>query len=376
MSKRPRWVLAGLPVLAAMAVAAVLRLNPPATAGPPSALPGLTACAAVPAVGPAIAARPGSWWKLAPQLDVGGALAGQRLFVGHDGAASASADLPAESSVSGPVDGVVVIAQDDGSRSRLRIASTATGCASDIAELAGVVRRAILVPSDGSVLVHLVERVTRADRGIWRVAAPGATVTPPAEASAALAAVLEPLDASRLGLGPVWATDLRLDPTGGRLAVQSCFERGCLTRIVDLRRPGRAPLVIRDADQGALIGFSGDQLVSWSVCEGYPCAIQAWDATTGKRTELVPAAVAAGLSGDGRHLVAIVADPSGSHAILVELATGRMGRTGGLAAMERPLIAGALATAGLEVAADEIPVAAPNADPRAYRPEARPEVIP
>ena len=59
--------------------------------------------------------------------------------------------------------------------------------------------------------------------------------------------------------GRVWGTGLLLDAQGNRIAVQSCADLGCLTRVFDLRHSGTAPLVIQGVAEGPMLGFAGAQ---------------------------------------------------------------------------------------------------------------------
>ena len=364
MSKHPRWILAVLLLAGAGGLLAAVRLLPTAEAGRSSPLPGLVACAAAPALGPGATAHPGAFFRSEAHLDGDGTLVGRRLYVGEHGQIAATAELAAESAMTGPVDGVVVVTADDGSRSTVQLVTVA-GCTSTVHSTASVVRRAIADPFDGSVLMHLVDRATRSDLGIWRLAA-GASLPE---------RILEPLPAS-LHFGTVWATDLALDATGRRLAVQSCQDRACLTRILDLARPTAAPIVIRATGQGPMLGFAGERLVTWGACDGLPCSLLAWGVSATAATTLATDAVSAGLTGDGALLIVVTADGLGAHAGVVELASGRTRPFHGLAAGERPVARGGIATAGLELAPDQVAVSQPAGEPHAIRPTAAGEVLP
>ncbi|HXI46016.1 MAG TPA: hypothetical protein VNH13_06920 [Candidatus Acidoferrales bacterium] len=364
MSKRPRWIALLALVVGAGGLVAVTRLLPAADAGRAGVPSGLSACAARPETGPGAAAAPGSFFKLQPALDANGVLAGQRLFVGRGGVITGSATLAAESAASGPVGGVVAVTEDDGTQSTVKLVAAGTGCASVVHTSASVIRRAIIDPVDGSLLFHLVDRASRADLGIWRLAAPGG----------APLRVVEPLPAG-LVEGPVWATDLRLDQAGRFLAVQSCVDRACVTRLVDLAAPGSPPALLRGKSQGPLLGFAGGRLVTWAACDGLPCGLLSWDPASGSATQLVGDAVAAGLTAGGR-LVVIVSRQGADRAVAVDPTSGAVEGLRGLAAGERPLLAGGLGSVGLEVGPDELAVAQPAGNPRAYRPTPAGEVIP
>jgi hypothetical protein len=365
MSNRPRWIVALALLAGAGGLIAVFRLLPGADAGRSSPPAGLATCATVPALGPGAAARPGTFFKIQPRLDAAGTLVGRQLFVGRAGQSTGSMELPAESSVSGPIDGIVTVAADDGSHSTVQLVSATDGCASVAFTATSVIRRAIANPIDGSLLLHFVDGATRADLGVWRLASTGAEPV----------LILEPLPAA-LGFGTVWATDLRLDPVGRQLAVQSCQDRECLTRIVDLAAPEMAAIVLRGTRQGPTLGFAGDRLVTWAACDGFPCSVLAWDAASAGLVELLANATAAGLTADGRLLVATLSDGALDHAVVIDLVSGRTHALRGLAAGDRPVATGGIAAMGLEVAPDQLAVAQPAGDPHAIRPTAAGEVLP
>lgn len=367
MTKR-RWTIWLGPPLALLAIAAVLsQFQAGAEAGgrPTVAPPG--ACAAIPlerGLGgkPNREAGQGTWWTLSERLDGNGALAGRRLALGRGGATSLAVDLPFDTLASGPVAGVVVITTDDGRRSQVRIVSEARACSFLVRETTELARGAILDPNDGSVLVHLVDREARADLGTWRYAGDGTgepeLVAPP----------LEP-DARR---GPNWTTDLRLDAGGTLLAVQSCTDEGCLTRLFDLTG-GSAPIARVDGMQGPLIGLADGRLITWALCFGFPCSVVSWDVATGARTTIVQQAESAALTADGRFVVAVGNSSRGSY-IGVELATGRSAPLRGVNATERLAAGGVVGAAGLQVRPGEVPLVAPGAIPRPFSPAA--EVVP
>jgi hypothetical protein len=364
MSNRPliARALVAAALLGGAGLIAALHLLPAADAGRSKGPPALTACAAAPAIGPAAAAQPGTFFKTEARLDATGTLVGQRLYIGAGGQSTAWGDLPAESSATGPIGGVIVVAEDDGAHSTVRLAMASGACWTTIHTTTSVVRRAIIDPADGSVLLHLVARTARADLGVWRMASPGAQ---PVQ-------VLEPLPAG-LALGPVWATDLQLDPAGRMLAVQSCLDRACVTRIVDLAATNRPAIVIRGQQQGPMLGFAGDRLVTWAACDGFPCGVLAWDLAASSATQLVADASAAAVTGDGRLLLAILDGPG---AVVVDLATGQVKSLHGLAAGDRPIATGGLAGSGLEVGPDQLAVGQRAGDPHAIRPSAAGEVLP
>lgn len=377
MSKRLWPIFLGPPLILAGAVLAISHVQPPVDAGKPAALPTIGVCSAdtLRGSGPLT----GAWWKTVDQLDGSGTLTGRKLFVGRGSTPTAAQDLPVESFVSGPVGGRLVVVADDGATSQVRLVSAVAGCGTVIHGTSSVVRTAVIDPSDGSVLAHLVDRGTRADLGTWRIAPGGSNTSAASTASADSEArlIAPPLGDLAAVVGTVWATDLRLDGGAGHLAVQSCADLGCLTRIFDLRNLAAPPVVIRGTDEGPMLGFPGPNLVTWAACPGYPCAILSWDLATGKSHPLVPLAEAAGLTRDGRRLVAIVASGNATRAMALDPLSGRSTGLRGVAPGQRPLSTGAAASIGLEVAADEIVLGSGTTDPLPFNPDtAAEEVLP
>jgi hypothetical protein len=371
-----RWL--GPPIAIGVVALTLSQLHPGAEAGGRTTPASPGACAASPIVTDA-AGKPrhgaglGSWWKLGEHLDGNGELAGRQLAVGRGGATTMLLDLPVESVASGPIDGSVVVATDDGRRSELRLVSVTSSCSWLVDSTEDVVRGAILDPSDGSVIAHLVSRATRSDLGTWRFGAPGALTKPARIATA--------LDANALD-GPAWITDLRLDPSGGVLAVQSCTDTGCLTRVFDLTHAAEKPVVVAGgragqhgpAAQGPMLGLTGGRLVTWAACSGFPCRVVAWNLATGTSSTLIDSASAAAMTADGRFLLATT-DAASGRTLRLEIGTGALALVKGIGAGEQLLPGGVAATSGLEVADDEVAIAASGANPRPFRPAAA-EVIP
>ncbi|MEO8272682.1 MAG: hypothetical protein ABI620_01280 [Chloroflexota bacterium] len=357
MSKR-RWKLWLGPPIALAAVALVLgRFQPGAEAGGRVTPRPAGVCAtAAPVVRGAQVAR-GTWWRLTERMDGSGTLAGRTLFAGRDGATNLTLELGTESSASGPVGGIVTITSDDGRFSEVRLVSAAEGCSWLVHRTQDVVRSAILDATSGSVLAHLVSRETRSDKGIWRISG--------MDPDAFVALVLAPLPAQP-DLGQVWATELLLDRSGNHLAVQSCAEAACLTRIVTLDGSGVGTAVVRGLSQGGMIGFTGDQLLTWAHCQGLPCEVQSWRFNGEKPAILVDLAAGAAVTRDGRYLLAIL-DETG-RATRVDLGGTSGKRIQGVVAGDLPLEAGVHAYAGFEVGADEVALAAPGADAHAFNP--------
>jgi hypothetical protein len=68
------------------------------------------------------------------------------------------------------------------------------------------------------------------------------------------------------------------------LAVQSCGEVACRTRIV--ARDGSLAGDLEAPDLGVLVGFDGDRAVTYGACRGWPCPIVSVDVRTGARLTL------------------------------------------------------------------------------------------
>ena len=363
MLKRRWLVLAGPPFILILAVAVIANLGQPvAKAVGVIALPRLGHCPSTAAVAVGTA-QLGTWWKTQDHLDSSGALVGRELFVGHDAGSTAHLDLPVESSVSGPVDGLVVLSLDDGSRSQIQLVSVAGRCGVLVHGDANVVRGAILDPRDGAIFAHLVDRGSRADLGTFRV--------PPAGTGAAeLRLVVPPLPLElQQATGLVFGTTLKLDRQATHLAVQSCSDGPCITRIVDLAVPDARPVVLRDRQQGPLIGFAGNSLVTWAACGGLPCSILAWDLGTG-RARALASGQAAALTPDGRRLVVTYDNGAGAGASEIDTATGRSTGLRALPEGRFPVPGAAAAVVGLEVAADEVAMTSLAGDPFPFRPDA------
>lgn len=239
--------------------------------------------------------RGAPWFRLDPVLDVVGALRGQRLAFGLVGdPTTRRLDLPAEAFAAGPFGRVVLVGSDDGTTSRLEMLDIAAGCAWAVADEHSVIRRATIDPSGSKVYETRVDRGTRTDLGVWlRSAAAGA----PAQR------VLPPL-ARDARFGMTWSTEFTWDAAGDRLAVQSCGEIACRTRILS---PRGAPTVTLDApDLGGLVAVDGDHVVSYAACRGLPCPIVSIDLGTGGRRTLA----------DGAGTALLVSTPAGARLVV------------------------------------------------------------
>ena len=232
------------------------------------------------------------WFRLDPVLGDDGALAAQRLALGVVGDPVArTALLPPESFATGPFGAIVLVGTDDGTRSIVRAFDPAAGCAWLVAEDADVIRRATLDPAGAVVYEMRVARADRADLGVWRR---------PIDGSAGPRRVLGPPDPDPR-FGRTFSTEFRWDLAGRRLAVQSCGEIACRTRL--LTAAGEAAGSIADPRLGGLVGIDGARVVTYAACRGLPCPIVATDLATGARRTLVadggPAVVVA-MPGGGR----------------------------------------------------------------------------
>lgn len=270
-------------------------------------------CAGPPTERIAAAADPGSrnvtdlrgapWFRLDPVLGRDGALAGQRLAVGLEGDPGArTLDLPAESFAAGPFGRVILAGSDDGTISRLQALDVASGCSWSVGEERAVVRRATIDPAGSGIYEMRVDRASRADLGIW---------LRPMDGRSPARRVLSPLAADGR-FGRTYSTEFTWALAGDRLAVQSCGDVACRTRIL---APGGGPTAFLDApDLGLLVGLDGDRVVTYGACRGLPCPIVSTDLATGERRVLAPAA----------GLAVVVSTPDGARLVHeVRLGTGR-----------------------------------------------------
>jgi len=216
------------------------------------------------------------WFRVDPLLDRDGALRGQRLVTGlAGGRAPDAAELVSESFAAGPHGRIVLVGSDDGTTSRLVAFDVAGACAWTITEERDVIRRATIDRSGTRLYETRVDRATRADLGVWLRPLDGG----PARR------VLPPL-APDTRYGRTFSTEFAWDVDGDRLAVQSCGEVACRTRVVE--PVGGSPVTVDDPDLGTLVGLVGDLVVSYGACRGMPCPIVSTDLVTGERHVLVP----------------------------------------------------------------------------------------
>ncbi len=225
------------------------------------------------------ASGPAPWFRLDPVLDGAGALAGQRLDIGRaDGTGGRTLVLAPESFASGPFGPVVLVGTDDGSGSRLLAIDVLAGCATVIDASADVIRRATIDPDGQSVIEFRLDRRTRTDLGIWRKPLDG---DGPADRS------VPPIDPDAR-FGRTWSTEFLWSMGKPGLAIQSCGEAACRTRIVD-PATGTWSLV-DEPDLGPALGLADGQLVSYLACRGLPCPVVSIDVSTGRRQTVAPAA--------------------------------------------------------------------------------------
>lgn len=262
------------------------------------------ACADSRPSAPAVAApghatgRP-AWYRLEPMLDAGGTLVGQRLTAGAVDGASRTLSLPPESFASGPVGGRVLLGDDDGSVSRLRLLDAGQGCWTEIAWETAVIRGAVLAPDGASAWEHRVDRASRADLGVWRrPLAGGAAVR-----------VLPGLAADS-GYGPTFTTELAW-AADGRLLDTACGELACRTRVL-APDTGHVASV---GGTGPAVGLAENRLVAFAACRGLPCPILTVDLASGTRSRIAEAGGPAALGGAGDRVL-VYAAPDGSLATL------------------------------------------------------------
>jgi hypothetical protein len=366
MSRR-RWsIWLGPPIAVAIVAVALIRLQAGAEAGGKATPVAAGSCSESPLAQDADGkvsrgGADGAWWRLAERLDANGFMVGRALVLGQRGAVRLTLELKNETLASGPVGGLVALTTDDGSASEIRLVSIAKACSWTVHRTSDLLRGAFLDPADGSVIAHVLNRSTREDLGTWRYSTTAAT---PALVLAAL---------PQAALGRVFSTDYRLDAEGRRLAVQSCSDTACVTRIVDLVDASK-PLITIDGAQGQVVGFAGGRLVTWAQCVGLPCGIVAWDVAARTSTEIVDRAESAAVTDDGEFLLA-VKDSIRNRTIRVAADRGGEVAVRGVARDEQVLAGGVTGFAGYEGGPDEVGLAIPNGTPRAFRPSAA-EVFP
>ena len=232
----------------------------------------------------------GAWMRLDPTLDSDGALIGQRLAIGIHGRGSEKVmALPPESFAAGPFGRLLLVGADDGTVTRLFAIDAATGCTSAIAEETDVVRRATIDPAGDVLFESRVDRMTRADLGVWQR---------PLDRSGPATRVVDPIPADAR-FGRTWSTEFTWSLEGDRLAIQSCGETACRTRVLEPAAVGRPVHLVDDPSLGSLLGLTGQRLIAYAACRGLPCPIWSVDAASGDHVPLAEAAGLATLAGVG-----------------------------------------------------------------------------
>lgn len=311
-----------------------------------------------------------AWYRLDPELDAGGTLVGQRLTAGPSAGGSRSMALPPEAFASGPVGGRVLVGDDDGTVSVLRLLDVARGCWTIVAREAGVIRGAVLAPDCASVWEHRVDRASRVDLGVWRRQLAGGPAVRELDGL--------PVDAA---YGPTFTTELAWS-AGGRLVVSACGELACRNRVLD----ASTGLVASVEGTGPAVGLAGDRLIAFDACRGLPCPIVAVDLVGGARSRVADAGGPAALGGAGDGVL-VYAARDGS---LATLSLGPDARdtahVGPAPAGLNPVRRGSASTGGLELPAGSVllapggrftgPPAAARIDPDAGIVTRLPEVLP
>ncbi len=245
----------------------------------------------------------GTWFRLDPRLDTGGALIGQRLTFGSAvAAAPQSWDLPPESFASAPTGGTILVGADDGATSDLRLLTAGATCAWHLALEGSVVRRATLSPDGTSLYEARVDRPTRADLGVWRRTF---------QAADAPIRVMAPLDEDAR-FGRTFTTEFAWSPDGRTLAVQSCGEIACRVRTLEPANGRRR--AIANPSLGTMVGLTADRLIVRGPCHGLPCPLLGVRLDDGAVSVLEAAAGQATLvaSDGGEDTVVYEADAAGT----------------------------------------------------------------
>lgn len=370
MSLRRRIDTLGPPLLAAAAVAVLVA---PTLAGPARSrmlghapIRSASGPAALPVCRPGTQAggdqvatvRGAAWYRIDPILGAAGGLDGQRLIVGRVGRAGGfELPLAVESFASGPSRGRILVGNDDGQRSVVRIVDVARRCSVLVHEGPELVRRAVFDAAGDGILEFRLDRRSRADLGVWSRPARGARPT----------RLLGPL-APNERIGRVFATGLSWSSDGRRLVVTSCGEAACLARIVD-RATGRVTTV-DDARIGEVIGLFGEDLVAYGGCPGLPCEIVVMNLRTGRVRDIATlAGLATSSVVDKRGVVAFEDYMARGHVRLVSL-DGTARRTMALDKGLRIVPGSDRALAAIELPAGVIALAVGSRPSRALAPAA------
>lgn len=290
-----RWFRRAGPVMAALTAAAWMASSATGAAERPWDPP---PCREQPALSEA---GGGAWFQLDPIIEAG-RLQGQRVSLGWPGAERPQViELQAESFAAGPFGGLILVGSDDGARSTLSLVDIAHGCSWDLGSARDVVRRATIA-RDGTLYDVRVARHSRADLGVWRRPLDSDTAT----------RVLAPLPPDAR-FGRTWSTELTWSMDGSLLAIGSCGEIACRTRVLD-PLSGRVRY-IADAELGDVVGLTSDRLVVHGACRGLPCPLVSVRMDDGGQTVLDDAAGNAVMSqtDDGAPLVTFEQGAGGRH---------------------------------------------------------------
>jgi hypothetical protein len=281
-----------------------------------------------------------AWYRADPVLDGSGTLAGLRLVAGGMEGPDRVLALEPESFASGPVQGRVIVGEDDGTHSVLRALDPARGCATEIASVRDGVVRSAVASEDGRVLFeHRVDRLSRTDLGVWRRDLEDWRSMGPARR------VLEPLGPDAR-YGPTFTTGLVVDATGG-LVVASCGERACRTRM--LASDGRIRTV---GPTGPALGAVGGSPVTRDVCTGLPCPIVVHEPDGTQRIIARDARLAA-LGGAGDGVLVVEGDGGRLRTVDVQSGAGMALAAEGML----PVGGGSLATSGASSVPGEVVLA-------------------
>jgi hypothetical protein len=268
------WRLRLAPLL--LALAAWPTLGRPADAVPPAAASPVIPCSRV--------ATTPAWYQLRERAGARGELSGHELRLGRGARTHRwQRSLFPESFAVGPFDGAVLVGTDDGTRSELWFVGVDGDCALPArSERMAIVRAATLDPGRRWIYAHRIARGSRTDLGIWRMALAG---------NRAWQRVLPPLAVSDQQvaerLAPVFATSLLWSSDATYLAIESCGQAACFTRLLD---PATGRTVSID-HRGELLGVGEGGLYAYAGCGGFPCPVLRYD--LGER-RWTPALIAAG----------------------------------------------------------------------------------
>jgi hypothetical protein len=296
----PRWTRragSGIAAISALVILTSTTSGARERAWEPPPCAGQPVPAAVPATG-----TTGTWYRADPALR-DGALVGMRVAVGDGGSSRPRLlELDPESFVAGPFSNILLVGSDDGSASTLHLIDVTRACAWPVASSDAVIRRATLAPDGSAIVESRVERATRADLGVF---------LRPLDGSNGERRLLAPIPADAR-FGPTWSTELLWSTDGASLAVQSCGERACRTRILDMG--SGAVRTIDDPGLADMVGLADGRLVVHAACGGLPCPLVAVSVDDGRQVILDDTAGQAVLAmdADGAPVVVHEVDADGT----------------------------------------------------------------